>query len=434
MIPQLFAVNLLQTVIRSNYQRMPMRWRACSIPPERDHFEQTIIHQDYKGTILSAGEYLGLVRTWPRPRIICPECGQWLVLKWGDERRPHLAHLSGDGRAMGQNCAGGESATHKVAKQIFSELFNAGVNFKFRINCDQCRRGGKIDFFRNSTVQQSVELEYRLPDIDGIADIAILEEGRPSPILTVEIYKSHRTHSRLRREDWVEIDAGELFSAIGENQSARKNEAIELTCIRNDRICGKEYCSMTELADYLGYRFVSEPYASDNEREIKSAMRGSFERPHVQWATAPPYFSDDDGNADVPWPKDHDRVWRRFLIRGRCIRCHKPEDSLRMWRPYCDACHHIIADDNYVHDPVDLVVLPAEEKLRLRKKYSWLDKLEGGWRYGTKCQICNHLGGDDDSPYRTGYVWWFGDKKAICSSCVADLSWLPKRWPGRAGS
>ncbi len=291
---------------------------------------------------------MGLFRTWPRPRKICPECEQWLVLKWGDERRPHMAHLSSDGRRSGRICKGGESAAHWMAKQIFSELFKAGTNFRFKFSCYQCKRGGKFDLFRNDSMQQLVELEYRL-DTGGVADIAILDQGTALPKIIIEIYNSHRANSRLRREPWFEIDSGELFSAIGEKQWANNERAIELTCIR-DRTCGQKYCTMTELADQLGYRFVSEPYASDNEREIKSAVRGSYELPEVRWTTAPPYFSGDDGDSDVPWPKDVDLMWRLFLVRGRCIRCQWPDAGLRKWRPYCKACYRTIADEDYEHD------------------------------------------------------------------------------------
>ena len=36
-------------------------------------------------------------RTWPRPKVACVDCGELMVLRWGEERRPHFAHLDPSG-------------------------------------------------------------------------------------------------------------------------------------------------------------------------------------------------------------------------------------------------------------------------------------------------------------------------------------------------
>ena len=38
-------------------------------------------------------QFAGARGEWPRPRIPCPTCGDEMVLKWGDKRRPYFSHL-----------------------------------------------------------------------------------------------------------------------------------------------------------------------------------------------------------------------------------------------------------------------------------------------------------------------------------------------------
>ena len=38
-------------------------------------------------------EFMGFRKTWPRPRMKCEDCGNNLVLKWGNEKIPHFSHI-----------------------------------------------------------------------------------------------------------------------------------------------------------------------------------------------------------------------------------------------------------------------------------------------------------------------------------------------------
>ena len=63
---------------------------------------------------------------WPRPRTPCPTCGDEMVLRWGNQRRPHLAHLPKPGAKR----------TQKIEEISTPELAEV-----FAINA--LRRGGR---------------------------------------------------------------------------------------------------------------------------------------------------------------------------------------------------------------------------------------------------------------------------------------------------
>ena len=79
--------------------------------------------------------FCGLLRDWPRPRKPCPDagCGGDLVLKWGDVRRPHFAHVGLSHQARG--CSGGESLMHLTAKEALSRYLAEGGKLIVRASC-----------------------------------------------------------------------------------------------------------------------------------------------------------------------------------------------------------------------------------------------------------------------------------------------------------
>jgi competence CoiA-like predicted nuclease len=69
--------------------------------------------------------FAGFKRTLPRARIPCIDCGGQLVLKWGDVRRPHFAHLSKT------ECNGAESTTHLL---YLFQIIKFSIRSKFKDN------------------------------------------------------------------------------------------------------------------------------------------------------------------------------------------------------------------------------------------------------------------------------------------------------------
>jgi hypothetical protein len=141
-------------------------------------------------TTATRDTYCGLLRDWPRPRIPCPDCGNMLVLKWGDRKRPHFAHLSSN--ADGERCGGGESALHYQAKMLVAEYLNNGGCLQIKVSCARCNRQQHHKVRCNGGQKAHVERQLE----GGIADVLIVEAGGEAG-LAIEVRHSSTTHTAI---------------------------------------------------------------------------------------------------------------------------------------------------------------------------------------------------------------------------------------------
>lgn len=369
--------------------------------------------------------FLGFERRYPRPRIQCEDCKADLVLRWGDKNRPHFAHI---GHGGGNGCAGGgEGVTHKLAKELLAEFLTNGGKVQCHFFCCvECAENHVYDIGVGNDEQVKIECSVS----NGVADIAIIDQ-QGTPRFLIEVLNKHRTQHRDL--PWVELDANLILQAW-ENDT-QQNEPWKLSCVRQDcnkpKICTPVACmSMLQIADNMGYLLKYSPLDKTGRVpqcpahvSIAAAIHGCFD---YVWLTTP-----SKGYISPNW-------WMLFLKRHKCMKCKAPCNVKRM-KPFCQTCYFDIKN-NCVS--ACQRILSAEEKLKLRQKYGCiLNHVPGGWKYGECCHVCRinwcMVNGDKaeklleknfptfahflNGNIMQSFVWWFGDKKSICTLCLENL-------------
>ena len=134
----------------------------------------------------------------------CLQCGERLVLKRGEVRSAHFAHLNGAG-------CGGERVTHLLAKRLLVALLRGG---HAPVLSRACASAG---------CEARLETPWALPPFDAVEeevpcgafrlDVALLRDG--VVVAGIEVFFSSRM-SRFKQMTlavpWVELDAEELLS------------------------------------------------------------------------------------------------------------------------------------------------------------------------------------------------------------------------------
>jgi predicted RNA-binding Zn-ribbon protein involved in translation (DUF1610 family) len=115
----------------------------------------------------------------------CPECKEKFILKKGNIRKHHFAHMNTS------NCTGtGEGYLHKTFKKMFLEKINENLNKNIPmyifLKCNYCNNILKINILPNNT---SIKEEYDLTICRP--DIALLDE-KGNVITVFEIVVSHK--------------------------------------------------------------------------------------------------------------------------------------------------------------------------------------------------------------------------------------------------
>lgn len=356
--------------------------------------------------------FCSLLRDWPRPRKPCPDvgCGGDLVLKWGNVRRPHFAHVGSSHR--GRGCSGGESLMHLTAKEAVSRHLSSGGKFLAHISCATCMR--LYTHTLELQAGEEVQMEFILPS--GTADIGVFRPGNTEPRFVVEIHFTNRTAlARRSCTPWFEFEAEEVLSEIGKCEWGAVPKSVDLRCVRQDRKCTHPKCyTLQALAQNLGY--FEEPtnhYSSENEKEVHMAMVGYYTEYKACWVRRPDYGIDDDGKEIRPSKEVH-QLWKAFLLKGKCIRCAKPHVASK-YKPFCQPCYATTLAEARDGNEMETVYISGEEKARLRRKFAWIGQLKNSNNRFDVCQICSTH--DEDVPSR---VWWLGKHKRLCSHCLAS--------------
>lgn len=348
-------------------------------------------------------------RTWPRPRVQCPECGGTMVLRWGNERKPHFAHLHNSSTVRG--CDGGESIEHRLTKLLLARHLNAQRSISFRYACGRCLRNVCHTIGSSANLGCVAETEFALAS-GARADVFVMCPGN-KPIAVIEVLFTHRASTAIRTEcPWFEVAADEVLHAF---KSDLNIDVIELQCQRQDRgTCGHALCLSTyDIAKQLDYHCLKDWYTNENDRERDAAMRGKFVCPKWLWQVRC------WGIISHLEPEEERTLWCEFVRRRHCIRCQCPWD-VKPRKPFCLNCYRLTYKeaDEYDRDVHAWQVVEKDEKQRLRQKYKWLEQFDHVTPDNYSCQVC-----EKDIDFGN-YTWWFG-KRQLCDDCFK--SWTPSK-------
>ena len=331
-------------------------------------------------------------RTWPRPRSRCPDCGEEVVLRWGDTRRPHFAHVPGHQGEETARCSGGEGALHYLAKSMVADRLRFGSDMWVRTTCSQCGREKSEKI--SGSAGGSVQVEYGL-ESGAVADVAVIKDNCVA--LVIEIMNSNRASTNPRVScPWYELDAADVVSSAGPDVAS----VPELACKRQDRhACSHPLClPLIKIADRLGYCFLNQHYWSARARERNAAVRGKYMAPCWDWCNTG--FDKEDA------PRNAHALWGEVVRRGKCVRCDKNHET-----PFCLTCYKYACQD---HDP-QWVEISREIRQALLMKHRWLDEVPKT-RGHEDCAY--HEGGCDCV---TPYIFWFGNRR-MCECCFERIS------------
>ena len=152
--------------------------------------------------------------------LTCPDCGLPLMVRKGDKRIHHFAHINGAG---GATC--GETALHLMAKQIIADAKQITTPEAQLVLPD----GRQLIFPQRVFQFQSALEEYRIDDI--IPDILLVLGN--NKLLAVEIYVRHRVDEEkiaklnAKRISAIEIDLSNQIGISKDDLTKLLMEGIE---------------------------------------------------------------------------------------------------------------------------------------------------------------------------------------------------------------
>lgn len=153
----------------------------------------------------------------PKPRIVCPECSNDLVICWGDIiTKPYIRHI-GEGHTINQcsiRLSGGESGIHLLSKKMLKKFLDEGGMIlcnNLIFSCDG----------------NEVQLEHRS---NGCV-MDMYWKNIDCKEYCIEIYHSSltKTVDNRRHTTWVEVTAEEVLQIL--MQINDDTESISLTNI-----------------------------------------------------------------------------------------------------------------------------------------------------------------------------------------------------------
>lgn len=154
-------------------------------------------------------KHLSKGRLYPRPISTCTECGNPMVLCWGDTISPYWRHKVD--QELINPCNGrGEGLTHKLAKEQIKEYLDNGGVIDVINQCSLCRVVKKKIYYKNK--DEEIKLEYKFNSI--IFDLVCLIDTKIK--FGIEIRDSHAVEKVRERRgvDWIELDADTLLSFL----------------------------------------------------------------------------------------------------------------------------------------------------------------------------------------------------------------------------
>lgn len=394
---------------------------------------------------------------YPRPTDICDNCQGIIILCWGEKVKPYWRHKS----TTNSNCnlGKGESYTHKLAKRLIREFLQNGGRINIISNCENCGQGEK----EYCSLDVREEMKYVAPNgKSSVFDVGCSMFG-------IEIYYKHRTTNIEGRDgiDWFEVKADDVMSSLDIKEVPPIINLVNIRqcqiCIENkipyaitefptkdcssekDRFSQKQILrfdkerlryselSFDDIAERLGILVIDRKiYATESRKMVDLALRGKCTESIYQWSTE---LHSMRTSRETEYIKKLDKkLWYEVKRRGRCLKCENTDSNVGYYKPFCKQCYRETKDEKY-EDEEHTQTISYDEKMLLRGKFRWLDKLPGGSTISTPCHLCrksyyrlNHKENGEYMDYwkpGTSYVennvWWFGDKKICCTICLESL-------------
>lgn len=136
-------------------------------------------------------------------RYECLKCDGALFARQGAVMEHHFYHKKIT------DCTGtGETPEHRIAKNRLQAFLRQNVRVRVA-NCHSiCNKNCFTDIVRRP--HETVKVEYRLPNGDGIADVAVIDQRTNEARVLFEVYNTHKTDS-IRAEPWFEVDYSEIL-------------------------------------------------------------------------------------------------------------------------------------------------------------------------------------------------------------------------------
>ncbi len=345
---------------------------------------------------------------YPRPRFRCSECEGVLVLCYGKVVKPYLRHLTNP-------CgASEESLQHQLAKILITDFLNLKRRITVSSFCHNCNTEQSEEVIPTEDINYKTEVTYK----DSRFDVAGSKDG--NIVYGIEINYKHKTTNTQDRNDvkWIELEAEEVIHKLC------KEDIAEVSLLdKRKHICNgcKEYYIDTadykKIAEKLGYYQNAKPYCCEARKIVDAAIRGKYILKKTWWSV------DIDLN-ELSYEEKN--TLKKIVKNGKCFKCHK-ECDISMHKLFCFACYRKIKKEEQNDQEGTWISIDPLKKQELRSKLSWLNKIKGGWRFGSPCSLCKKDYIDDHGnpkywDWCTNYVqvhtWWFGDKKRICTICL----------------
>lgn len=166
-------------------------------------------------------------------KYICPECNKDLIIRQGDIRIHHFAHIRDDNPCTYYNRPS-ESQIHKDAKLLLKRVLDDKKEISIERECIGLSSTyncpfSSIEVHTIPIISESsnIHIEYRF-EYNGIkiADVAYIDDNEI--VCLFEIYNKHKTDEQNRPEPWFEIDAYELINTVNSSNI----NTYTLKCIR----------------------------------------------------------------------------------------------------------------------------------------------------------------------------------------------------------
>lgn len=329
-------------------------------------------------------------RAYPRPQIDCPDCGEKVIICWGEKIDPYLRH-----KAKTDCKPSAESWMHKEAKRRLCKFLNEEGICHFVHGCN-----GVLVTPPRINYEEEVTFGKSRLDIGGI-------DKNGKTVFDIEIFCTNKTTNLTDRDGifWVEVESIEVLSSL---DLAKMPKEITLKDVSKKRCCPKSESrgprilkfdveDRKEMAIRLGYmkRIHTERYFFI----LLLAMNGKAVRTTEEW------FSGTKEKADR-------REWLSFLEHEKCLHCGEHWET-SWYKPYCLPCY-ILVENNKV-DFEDKVEISRHVKIDLKKRLSWLNDVKNVIIPSAPCSMCNKLNIHTDLPT---YVTWFGKQKLLCWDCL----------------
>lgn len=291
-----------------------------------------------------------------RAQYQCLDCDEQVFAVKGSELEHHFRHA-----ATGTSCRGvrgsQESVEHRMAKQKLRAILRNGG----RLLIQNCKGVCRLDC--HSVIRllngERVEVEYRLPFEQGVADLAIIPSFTDIPRVILEVYHSHKTVSRTGA--WHELSAADIIAA--KYTSDRTVTLIEQRALVSDRGClASTFKDRVHLAGYHERTLTKADTFADeltdhwdnavmNDDPKASAM---FRTNAVSLKAKARWFLEDDYcthgyfrfmNEGVDnWAKGYIQDYRAMqrahaaiIKESRCIGCGRSFDN-ENWKLNCPKC------------------------------------------------------------------------------------------------